>query len=114
MPFSLLGTFVLLLLSPIYFVLGLLRLPLLLLLLGMSVVFALLVCVISLLSKISLHVPVSRPLVFVIALPLLILAHFLVSISPAPGPADAEAKYVKWAFIEEFPYGTLLQNSDNT
>jgi hypothetical protein len=111
-PFTLLGTFLLLLLSPIYFVLGLLRLPLLLLLLLMSVVFALLVGVISLLSKISQRLPVLRPLVFVIALPLLILAHFLVSISPAPGSADAEAKYVKWVFIEEFPYGTLLQNSD--
>jgi len=108
-PFSFLGTVTLFLLTPVYMVLGLLKIPLMLLLIVMSVVFAVLLGVIIGFSKISLRFSWSRPVVFVFALPFLICAHFLVSISPAPGQRDAEAKYAKWALIESFPHCSILE-----
>jgi hypothetical protein len=39
----------------------------------------------------------------------LLVADFLVTISPIPTPYDVESVMVKWQFIESFPYCHLVQ-----
>lgn len=45
-----------------------------------------------------------RPITFVLALPALVVGHFLNSVTPAPGQGDREAKILKWDLVESFPY----------
>ena len=108
-PFSLVGTLMYLVLSPIYGLMKLLVLPLLLLLMVMNVAWLLLVGVITALSKLSRAIPAVRPISFALALPFLLVAHFFVSISPVPTPNDVESKMLKWKFVELFPYCHFAQ-----
>lgn len=91
-------------LEPIYRLMKFLRLPLLLLLKGMNLIWLLLVGVIMFFSNISRRMSVLRPVSFVLALPFLLVADFLVTISPIPTPDDVEVVMLKWEFIESFPY----------
>ena len=78
-------------LGPIHPLMKFLRLPLLLLLMGMNLIWLLLVGVIMFFSKISRRMPVLRPVSSVLALPFLLVADFLVTISPIPTPYDVES-----------------------
>ena len=108
-PFRLVGTVAMFLLTPIYLVMQALKLPLLLLLMAFNLVWVVLVGTVMALAKLSKGVPGLRPVSFVIALPFLLIGDFLVTISPAPMPSDAEAKLLKWQFLESFPYCSLTQ-----
>jgi hypothetical protein len=108
-PFRLVGTALLFVLTPVYLLMQALKLPLLLLLMVFNLVWVVLVGSIMALAKLSKGVPSLRPVSFVIALPFLLVGDFLVTISPAPMPSDAEAKLLKWQFLESFPYCTLMQ-----
>ncbi len=55
------------------------------------------------LSFVAERVPLLRPITFVLALPFLILAHSLISLTPAPTPDDMQAKVEKWDLIEAYP-----------
>ena len=76
---------------------------------GMNLIWLLLVGVIMFFSKISRRMPVLRPVSSVLALPFVLVADFLVTISPIPTPYDVESVMVKWQFIESFPYCHLVQ-----
>lgn len=108
-PFRLLGTLMMFVLTPVYGLMQLLVLPLLLLVMVMSVVWLVLVGVIMFFSKISRGTPALRPISFIVALPFLLVADFLVTVSPVPTPNDAESKMLKWEFVESFPYCHLAQ-----
>ena len=85
-------------LEPIYRVMKFLWLPLLLLLMAMNLIWLLLVGVIMFFSKISRTMPMLRPVSFVLALPFLLVADFLVTISPIPTPNDVESVMCRRAF----------------
>lgn len=108
-PFRLLGTLMMFLLTPVYGLMQLLQLPLMLLLMVMNVVWLAMVGTIMLFSKISRGMAALRPISFVVALPFLLIADFLVTVSPTPTPNDAESKMLKWQFVESFPYCHLVQ-----
>jgi hypothetical protein len=108
-PFRMIGTALMFVLSPIYALMQLLRLPLMLWLLVMSLVWLVLVGIIAFFAKISRGAPVLRPVSFVIALPFLLVGDFLVTISPIPSPGDVESKLLKWQFIESFPSCSLVR-----
>ena len=95
--------------EPIYRLMKLLWLPLLLLLMAMNLIWLLLVGVIMIFSKISRSMPMLQPVSFVLALPFLLVADFLVTISPIPTQNDVESVMLKWQFIESFPYCHLVQ-----
>jgi hypothetical protein len=106
-PFRLVGTVLMFLLTPVYLLMQALKLPMLLLLMVFNLVWLVVVGSILALAKLSKGVPVLRPVVFAIALPFLLIGDFLVTISPAPMPSDAEAKLLKWQFLESFPRSSL-------
>ena len=108
-PFGLVGTLTYLILTPVYVLMQLLVLPLMILLMIINILWLLLIGIIMALSKLSRRVTVTRPISFALALPFLLLAHFLVSISPAPTPKDVESKMLKWKFVELFPYCDFAQ-----
>ena len=103
-PFYLLGIPVGIVLRPVYMLLGRLVLPLLLVVAALSAVWAFLAGLIYLFCRVSQTLPVLRPVSFVLALPFLLAALIVVTLAPVPSPADAEAKMVKWRFVEKFPY----------
>lgn len=107
-PFRLVGTALMFVLTPVYLLMQVLKLPLLLLLMAFNLVWVALIGVILALAKLSKGVPALRPISFVIALPFLLVGDFLVTISPVPMPSDAEAKLLKWQFLESFPYCSLV------
>jgi len=84
--------------------LAMLQLPLVLIIIVMSVIWMVLMGIISIFCKLSLAAPPLRPVSFALALPFLLLGDILTTIAPCPTPADAESKEVKWRFIEMFPY----------
>ncbi|HVS26088.1 MAG TPA: hypothetical protein VHE58_02120 [Burkholderiales bacterium] len=103
-PIRLIGIPLAIVLRPIYMLLAVLRLPLLLVILAMSGVWAILMGIIAVFCKVSLAVPQLRPLSFLFVLPFLLLGDALIAIAPTPSPADVEAKMIKWRFVEKFPY----------
>ncbi len=107
MPFRFVGTLVLFVLTPVYLLMQALKLPLFLLLMAFNLFWVVLVAAIMALAKLSKGMRPLRAVAFVIALPFLLVADFLVTISPAPMPSDAEAKLLKWQFLESFPYCSL-------
>lgn len=111
-PFRLFGTLVMLLLEPIYSIMQILMLPLLLLIALMTLAWLPLMAIILLFSKISRDMPALRPLSFAVVLPVLLIADFLVTISPAPTPNDAGSKMLKWQFVESLPLCNLTQRSE--
>lgn len=108
-PFGLVGTLAYLILNPVYGLMQLLVFPLMALLFVMNITWLLLFGIITGLSKVSRSVPTARPISFALALPFLLVAHFLVSISPVPTPTDVESKVLKWKFVELFPYCHFAQ-----
>ena len=46
-----------------------------------------------------------RVITFFIAIPFLLLADILISVSPVPSPSDLKSKEDKWRYIENFPLG---------
>ena len=107
-PFRLVGTALMFVLTPIYLLMQVLKLPLLLLLMAFNLIWVVLVGSIMALAKLSKGGPALRPVAFVVALPFLLVGDFLVTISPVPMPSDAEAKLLKWQFLESFPYCSLV------
>ena len=103
-PLRVVGTALMFILTPVYGIMQLLILPLMLLVLALSLIWIVLLGVIMFFAKVSKSIPSLRILSFVLALPFLLLGDFLVTISPAPTPSDAEAKLVKWQLIERFPH----------
>ncbi len=108
-PFGLVGSLAYLILNPVYGLMQLLVLPLMALLFVMNIAWLPLFGIITALSKLSRSVPAVRPISFALALPFLLLAHFLVSISPVPTSNDIESKMLKWKFVELFPYCHFAQ-----
>ena len=98
-----------LVLEPAYRLMKFLRTPLLLFLMLLNVLWVLLVAVIMVFSTASRRAAVLRPISFALALPFLLVADFLVTISPIPTPHDVESVMAKWHFIESFPYCHLSQ-----
>ena len=80
-----------------------LKLPFFIIILAVSLVWVLCLAVLLALSFIAERISILRPLMFIIALPILIVAHNLNSLIPSPGPGDVEAKISKWDLIEAFP-----------
>lgn len=109
-PIQAVASILYLILTPVYFFLGILRLPLLILTLTMSVVWLPVLGVILLCGKGSRMVSVLRPLFFLLALPFLVIGHFLVSLEPIIYPGDAVGKMAKLLLIERFPYGTIADD----
>ncbi len=114
--FQLVATLLYIPLSIVWFVCGIARLPLLLVLLVFDVIWIILMGIILILSALSRAVPAVRPLCFICALPFLVIGHFMVTISPVPTPADAPDVAMKWEFLEKFPHGweSLQKQADET
>ena len=106
-PIQALASILYLVLTPVYVVLAILRLPLMIVTLAMTVVWLPALAVILLCAKVSRSAPALRPLSFALALPFIVLGHFLVSLEPIINPSDAEGKMAKLLLIENFPYGTI-------
>jgi len=104
LPINFIGIAVNLVLKPIYMVLSMLVLPLVAVIIMFTVVWLILMAIIWPFCKLSLSVPILRPLSFICALPFLIIGYIIVTISPVPSPSDAESKMMKWQFIEVFPH----------
>ncbi len=104
-PFRLIATVINAPLSVLWFICRVLVLPLLLVLLVFNITWAIFMAIILLFAGISRSAPPLRPISFVLVLPLLIIADFIVTISPCPTPADAPGKLMKWEFLEKFPHG---------
>lgn len=106
-PFRLIGTLMMFVLTPIYSLMQILILPLMLLIIIISIVWLILIGIIILFSKISRGMPIFRPISFIVALPFLLFADFIITLSPAPTPNDIESKLLKLQLIESFPYCNL-------
>jgi hypothetical protein len=55
-------------------------------------------------SFVTEKMPILRPITFLLALPVMVIAHNVNGIVPAPTPEDMEAKALKWDMVESFPY----------
>lgn len=84
--------------------------PALLRLLALPIVFVLnivwVVClgIIAMSSKTSLRMQLLRPVIFIIALPILIVGYFGVAISPIGSMHDASLKNQKLILVESYPF----------
>ena len=105
LPFRLIGIVLNLPLGLLWFICKILVLPLFLVLMVFNLIWLVLMGIIIVFSKISQSAPVLRPFSFLLALPFLIIADFIVNISPLPTAADTSSKMMKWEFIEKFPFG---------
>jgi len=108
-PFRPIGTLAYLILNPVYRVLGLLVVPLTMVINLIDLLWLPFLIIIFELSKVSRRLPTIRPISFALALPFLVLGHFVVSIRPVPSSKDAECKMKDWKLIELFPYCHLAE-----
>ena len=101
---------ILVILRPIYWVFIITKVPMLLLLMIMSLIWMPCALFISLFAMFSRRFLWIRPLSFVLILPFLIAAYVVVSLSPVPDVTlinDVAGKVVKLDFVQSFPYGHL-------
>ena len=76
LPFRMVSTLLFLVLTPIYVVFQFLVLPLLIILFGLSLIWAVVMFIILGCSKVSMKYKVLRPISFLIALPFLLVGDF--------------------------------------
>lgn len=112
-PFSLVAAILNLLLKPVFAIAYGLIIPGLVLAVAFSILWLPLLGVIVGLSFVTEKAQLLRPLTFVAALPFLVLAHFLVAVTPLPPstPSDRESLKWKWDVIESFPLSWSLLRS---
>ena len=105
-PFQLVGVLARIVLLPFTFLLGAIAiLPLNLFLNLFWLVCLVFIMSLSLLTE---KAQFLRPLTFVLALPFLLVGHFVNGISVAPNIPDQEAKIEKWDIVEAFPWSWSL------
>jgi len=110
-PFDWIMVIGLKILRPIYWVMIITVLPMMLLLFLMELVWLPCAIIISLFARLSRRFKGLRPFSFVLALPFLLCAYVVITLSPVPNAAlqrDVEAKLIKLNYILSFPYGSLF------
>lgn len=102
-PFSILNMVLGFLLWIPFQIMIFLTIPFLVLVLMGSAIWLVCLGVLLALSFLTEKISALRPVTFILALPVLIIAHNVNGLIPAPTSGDIEAKVEKWDLIEAFP-----------